>query len=164
MQYKTYGMTHYLIHDGHLKKGEINYSSTKKFICSNALICFVIIIGIGWFVVLETFGSTHIYLFTMEIANHLAPPITATILLSFIATDDQTDRTVFTSVLNSVKVTEQGAYYGLSMGFIFGMMRLIMFLSYSDYQLHEQPSFIGMVLMLRLFEAQQLKTELPLRK
>ena len=111
----------------------------------------MIIIGIGWFVVLETFGSTHIYLFTMEIANHLAPPITATILLSFIVTHDQRDRTVFTSVLNSVKVTEQGAYYGLSMGFIFGMMRLVMFLSYSDYQLHEQPSFIGMVVTFRTF-------------
>ena len=80
----------------------------------------------------------------MEIANHLAPPITATILLAMIVSD-RTDRNGCATVMNSVKVTEQGAYYGLSIGFIFGMIRLIMFLSYSDYQLHEQPSFIGMV-------------------
>ena len=133
-----------LIHHGHRNKGDSSYSNTKKFICSNALICFVIIIGIGWFVVLDTFGSTHIYLFTMEIANHLAPPITATILLAMIVSD-RTNRNGCATVMNSVKVTEQGAYYGLSIGFIFGMIRLIMFLSYSDYQLHEQPSFIGMV-------------------
>ena len=133
-----------LIHHGHRNKGDSTYSNTKKFICSNALICFVIIIGIGWFVVLDTFGSTHIYLFTMEIANHLAPPITATILLAMIVSD-RSDRNGCATVMNSVKLTEQGAYYGLSIGFIFGMIRLIMFLSYSDYQLHEQPSFIGMV-------------------
>ena len=128
----------------HQDKGDLNYSKTKKFICSNILLCFVIIIGIGWYIVLEKFGSTHIYLFTMEIANHLAPPITATMLLSLIAIDE-IDRTGCSAIIKSVKITEQGAYYGLSMGFLFGMVRLIMFLSYSDYQLHEQPSFIGTV-------------------
>ena len=67
-------------------------------------------VGIGWIPIVIQMQGSELYIYMQQVIGFLAPPIACTYLLSVLWT----------------RTNEQGAFCGLMVGFVFGMIRMIL--------------------------------------
>lgn len=87
----------------------------------------VVVLGILWIPVMPHVADLGLYHYLQNVQSYLAPPITAVFLLG----------------LFWKRINAQGAVWGLSVGFVLGVAKLIVQALFGEGQTFEEPAFLA---------------------
>ncbi|KAK3566464.1 hypothetical protein QTP86_033990 [Hemibagrus guttatus] len=89
-------------------------SERELMVVGRVFILFLVVLSIFWIPIIQSANSGQLFNYIQSITSYLAPPITAVFLMA-----------IFWS-----RVNEQGAFWGLMVGLVVGLVRMVMEFAY----------------------------------
>jgi Na+/proline symporter len=105
-------------------------SSKEMLIVGRLFVVFMVAVSVLWIPIIENLQGGQLYIYIQSIAAALSPPIAAVYCLAICWT----------------RMNERGAFWGLLVGFVSGVVRLVLEVVYPDprcYEVDTRPAVIA---------------------